>query len=118
MTREWQCKRCGSAERYEYGRCKRCHRAQSAAWAAANTEKVAAMGRAHYAANKKTYAEKRTAWNAANPDRHRSHGAKWRAANLGKARAISLGGANRKQTAQSLSRLFSFLDEMQQESST
>lgn len=109
---EWQCKRCGSTERYADGRCTPCGRAKGVRWQAANREKANAKSARWRAANPEKYRAAGAKWDAANPEKRLAHTLKWQAANRDKLRANSLSCNRRKQTAKSLARLFSFLDEM------
>lgn len=61
--------------------CKSCAKERSAAWRAANPQKVKALKAADYSANKDSRNAKNAAWRIANPDKMKAYKAKWRAAN-------------------------------------
>ena len=126
MSSEWQCRRCGSSERYANGRCKPCDRAQAAAYRAANPEKIKAHRAAYRAANpdkvkaknaayradKEKAKAQNAAYYAANPEKMKARMAAYYAANSEKVNTRITGSRNRLKIRKSLARLFSFLDEM------
>ena len=112
MSSEWQCRRCGSSERYANGRCKPCDRAQAAAYRAANPEKIKAHRAAYRAANPDKEKARKAAYRAANLDKVKTQVAAWITSHPEKHRAYNTGSRNRLKIRKSLARLFSFLDEM------
>jgi hypothetical protein len=83
------CVKCGGTERYARGDCKACVKVASAAWQAANPDKVKASKRKYAAANREKGAIASAAWSSANRDRRRATNRDWAAANRERQRAHS-----------------------------
>jgi len=84
------CKKCqAETERKPSGDCKPCARAYSAAWRAANPDKVKASNAAWAKANPEKAKAKNAAYRAANPEKAKANSAAWRAANPEKAKSYS-----------------------------
>jgi 5-methylcytosine-specific restriction endonuclease McrA len=79
--------------RMKNGTCRECNRASSAAWHAANPERMRAMRAAWQAANPEKVRAWNAAWQAANPERERASHAARRAANPERERTYN---ANRR----------------------
>lgn len=73
----WQCKRCGSTERYAGGGCKVCQRNRVAAYVAANAEKVKARTKKYKESNPERVKAVKARWVAANSEKVKTWNTRW-----------------------------------------
>lgn len=93
------CVKCGGIERFSRGECKACAKVRTAAWAAANPEKVKAYKRKYAAANREKVAIASASWVEANRERRRATNRAWTEANRDKSRAHAKAWAGKNKEA-------------------